>query len=219
MEGDGENAHWFLEELEHFAATLAGAWCMQQAVPAIYRSQSLPMERLTTAAEWDPVALHEQLKHVERAVWQIPPAPNQMLGLDYCTSWSGPLDCYLDLLMQQQIVAVLTTNQPRYHAADLERVLQETAWSRDAAWQSERRARRYWLLKALEERVGDEVDGTVVERMGAACLVLLDAYPLKVFVPPQREAWATPGDRIRLSVAQVSARRDLIRVERPLRVH
>ncbi len=74
------------------------------------------------------------------------------------------------------------------------------------------------LLKALEERVGDEVEGTVVERMGAACLVLLDTYPLKVFVPPQREAWATPGDQIRLSVAQVSARRDLVRVERPLRV-
>ena len=79
----------------------------------------------------------------------------------------------------------------------------------------ERASRRYWLLKYLEEKAGEEVEGVVLERAGTGLLLELDECGFKAFLPGGREVWAAPGDRIRVRLAQVSARRDLIHIERP----
>ncbi|NKB71225.1 MAG: RNB domain-containing ribonuclease [Candidatus Latescibacteria bacterium] len=213
---DGEaGAGWFLAELHHLAASLAGTWCQQRGLAALYQTQALPVAPVTTG-QWNPVRLHEQIKGLPRSVWQVEPGPNARLGLDYCTPWSRPLDSYMDLLMQQQIVAALGSVGTVRSVADLQRALEETTWSREQAWHIGRRARRYWLLKGLERQVGKEVAGVVVERLGAGCLVALEDYPLKVFAPPRRERWANVGDRVRLRLVQAVARRDIVRVEGPL---
>ena len=199
------------EELKLLAQELAGAFCAQNDIPSIYRVEPVSPGRSEEGEEYDAARVHARKKQMSRGRLQTDPPTHGPLRV--CIG--QPLDGYEDLLMQRQLLGFIADGTLPYTREDLAQDLKATTWAREAAAKVRGSARHYWQLKYIQKKVGEEVEGVVLERAGLGILVELDSCLLKVFVPGGRETWAAPGDRIRARVGLVSARRDLIRLEHP----
>ena len=198
-------------ELVLLAQDLAARFCRQKGLAAIYRVGSVASERLIDSDRFEPATVHAQRKLMSRPSLQasLPAAERARLAV------GRPLDRIEDLLVHQQLSRFLTTGEPAYSAAELQRSLDDTRWARDAAAAATRWSRRYWILKWLERWVGNSLDAVVLERAGPGLLVELTGCRLKVFIRGGRESWASPGDAIRADLARVSARRDEVELVHP----
>ena len=70
----------------------------------------------------------------------------------------------------------------------------------------EREARRYWLMKALQECEGRVVDGEIVAVTGSRGIVNLDETGLDLPLPGAGHL--APGMRVKVRVIEVSPRQD-----------
>ena len=198
-------------ELAILANTLAGEFCATHGIPAIYRVES-PVGTVLVGEQHDPVACHRQKRLMPKATLQVAPSPHHGLGAAQYAPISRPCHRYTDLLMHQQLVHFLAHGTPRYSSDDLEEALLRTAHARGVAAQTEAGARRYWLLKHLEGRFGQDVDAVVLERSPGGHLVQLADCLLKVFEPVRGREHFPPGRPVQVRLSHVSARRDVIRV-------
>jgi exoribonuclease R len=114
--------------------------------------------------------------------------------------------------MHRQLAEYLHSGRLLLSQEEVARALEETAWMRETAGRIEREGRRYWTLKYLEGKQGEEMEAVVLERRGGGYLVELCDCRLKGSIHGSNELWAVPGDRMRVRVGQVSARRDLVRL-------
>ncbi|MFH1566380.1 MAG: hypothetical protein ABIL09_00150 [Gemmatimonadota bacterium] len=203
-----------LEEYLLLAAAACGALCQRQGIPALYRVQAAPSGG-TGGRALDPVAAHEVARRLPRTAVQVRAEPNPGFGLPACATVERPLEAYTDLVVQRQLIAWLVDGRPSCHEAGLQRVVEDTAAAREAALAVGRAARRYWLLKLLEGREGEEVEALVLERVGAGYVVELEESGYRDYVTASGELWARPGDRLRVFVERASARRDEMRLARP----
>ncbi|UXY15083.1 RNB domain-containing ribonuclease [Chitiniphilus purpureus] len=137
-------------------------------VAAVYRSQGGGRVRLTTQ-----------------------PGPHLSLGVD-CYAWSSsPLRRAIDFINQQQLLALLRNEKPRFGRNDAELYAAigafDTAYAAYAEFQD--RMERYWCLRYLEQENRNEMSCTVIKEN----LVRVDGTPLVIRVPglPELPAGAT----------------------------
>jgi len=210
VEGD-DPVRQTCEELTILANATVAEFCIGQGIPAIYRVASAPTEKLDRM-ENERVWVHEQIRLLARATLQVEPGRHGALGVEGYVPVSQPLHRYPDLLMHRQLAEYLHSGRSLLTQEEVERALEETAWMREAVGRIEREGRRYWTRKYLEGKQGEEVEAVVLERRGNGYLVELCDCRLKGSIHGGNELWAVPGDRMRVKVGQVSARRDLVRL-------
>ena len=213
MVGGETPARLTCEEMSILANAAVSAFCRERGIPAIYRVDGGPAKIIERGDEGERVWVHEQVKLMSRATSQTVPARHYGLGVDGYVQVSQPLHRYTDLVMHRQLVHFAECGRPAYDEKEMGRSLIDTAWARQAVGRTAAEGRRYWLLKYLEGKIGEEVDAVVLERRGAGYLVELSECRLKRMISGGRELWAVPGDRMRVKVVRASARRDLLRLE------
>ncbi|MDP6115273.1 MAG: RNB domain-containing ribonuclease, partial [Planctomycetota bacterium] len=206
------------EELRILANSFIGEFCERHAVPAFYRVEPSIPENLLAEDDYDPIAVRNQKRIMPRARLQADPEPHHGLGVEHYVPIDSALHRYTDLLMHQQLVNLLVTDEPRYSPDDLRQAFLQTAWCRETRRDIETKSRRYWLLKYLEGFTGQDLEGVVLERLRHGCLVQLSNCLLWSFAPASPDERLSPGDRIRVAVNGVSARRNTIQLANPQRV-
>lgn len=197
-----------VEELPVLAESLVGQWCAGQGLPALYLVEPLPAAGSDPGGEWTPARHYAVQRGLSRERLQVNPEADPRRGTSPCVPMSRPLARYTDLLMQQQLVHWAVQGSARYSAVELERLLEENAWAQEVGERVTRGARRYWGLKYLEDRVGQEVEAMILERPAAGYVIEVEGCQVRTFLPGTRERRGAPGDRLRVEVVQASARRD-----------
>lgn len=210
-EADGA-AQLIDEELTILANTLAGAFCETMGIPGIHRAQGSRAEVVATSTEWDPVACYRLKRRLPKAGLQLEPAHHHALGARAYVPVTEPCRRYTDLLMHQQILASLDITPDDVRARDeLAQLMLHTALGRSVSRDLERNARRYWLLRYLEPRVGENVAGVILDVFASDYLVELTDTRLRVTAPISPSRPLCPGARVTVRLAKVSARGDCIR--------
>jgi len=205
------------EEFSLLASHAFALVCRQRGVAAVYRVQPAPRAAVPGGRVLDPVGAHLQARALPRTTFEVgggkapPPGSWTGVGLDLSVPGARPADSYLDLVMQRQLLAGLD-RAAGMGKEQLRRTVEDTAAAREAAAQIGRAARRYWLLKVLEERGDGPLPALVLERAGLGYVVEVEGLGLRDYVPVRGELAAQPGDRIEVEVEQVSARRDQLRL-------
>lgn len=207
-------------ELRLLAAEALGHHCHDQGVEAIYMARELGViddvkADLVTDIEADAEAVraYRMEGRVLNMTLGSKPAPHPGLGLSLCAAGVEPMRRYVDLVMQRQLLAMLQAGT--LPPATLERAVLETHAAREAAQRVEASSQRYWSLKWLEQPGHEEgISCVVVEPRGPGYLVLLEGGPAGAFAPANRgqRVEAAPGQRLRLRIEQVSARRNVLRL-------
>ena len=201
--------HVIARELVLLANTLAGRYCRDAALPALYRAEEAPSAVLGDPEHFDPVAAYRQKRLMPRATLQTTPAPHAGVGAAAYVPITGACRRYTDLLMHRQLLGCLADGQAPLTPEALEHALLRTATARLAQQEITANAQRYWLLRDLEGRVGEALPAVVLERFTAGALVELTATRLHVYCPA---AALPPGAPLTVRVEHVSAPADVVRV-------
>jgi exoribonuclease-2 len=150
-----------------------------------------------------------QRRLLNRFVLGHAPDKHSGLGLNAYVTATSPIRKYFDLATQRQVRAALGLEEP-YSAEEIDLIIQtlEQPMSHVARLQAGRQ--RYWLLKYLEQRVGQKAEAIVLMRRRNSYQVLLTDYMLECDLSVTGTLDLKPEDLLQVTLQKVDARRDMM---------
>ncbi len=197
------------------AANFAAAQFLRERnIPALYRFQKEPLERiLGEGEEEDLVKAFQQLRYLVRGELGLSPEFHHGLGLPAYTTVTSPIRRLMDLIVQHQLTAHLAGEPLPFDEGKLREFLLRIEEVQAAASQVRSRTHRYWLLKYLKLHFQNRtVPALVLEAGERRARVLLPDFmlPVEMSLPPGRRF--KTGEEIRVKILRVNPRLDVIRV-------
>ncbi|HSL60490.1 MAG TPA: ribonuclease catalytic domain-containing protein [Desulfotignum sp.] len=206
---DRENpSRMLVSELMIFANSLMAKFLADHKVPAVFRSQPPPSQRLFKGIETALLPNLMQRKHLSRAVISTDPQIHSGLGVAAYATATSPIRRYHDLLTQRQIKSILGLT-PAYSKNDLENILQSVSVPMANAGRVQGARKRYWLIKLLETMRGSGVEALVLESHRDHYMIVLKEFMLEARLPASGLR-LKQGDVIQVTVQHADARRNLL---------
>lgn len=203
-------ARRLVAEFMVLACSMAGRFARDHRIPAVYRRQNPPDDKavLDGLVPGSRASTFRLLRALRRAELTTQPDFHWGLGVAGYTQVTSPLRRFQDFVVHAQIKGFLRDGRPPLDTDELLRVFGDLEAKADALTQTEREAKRYWLLKVLKRSEGAEVGGEVVGTQGSRALVDLDDTGLVLPVPGLGHV--APGTPVRVRVREVDPRRDRV---------
>lgn len=187
---------------------------MEAGLPALYRGQPAPRERLFEGIVPEDLWLnYRQRMQLSRAETKMEPMFHHGLGIEAYATISSPLRRYTDLVNQRQLSAFLRGIAPYYTNKELESLLGGIERPVSQAPILEQNRRRYWLLRLLEQRRGLETDALVVGVHGQRIPIVLPEFMLDTTLPTNTPPHLHPGQWLRVRIVRARALEDILRVD------
>jgi exoribonuclease II len=205
-------AQILVSEMMILANSLFARFFKDRFVPAIFRSQPEPSEKIRLGEEYDPVESYMCKRSLVRGDVGPKPLPHSTLGLDCYTTATSPLRRYPDIIVQRQLKSMLETGKPLLDGSQLVNIMTLTSFPLERAVQMERERQRYFLLKYLLSRMNDEFDAVVLYRFPKFFLVQIMEFCVNAVLTPPDGVSLGPYDRIRIKPAKVNPREDKLSV-------
>ncbi|MEJ5357951.1 MAG: ribonuclease R family protein [Desulfobacterales bacterium] len=202
-------ARMLVAEIMILANWLAARCLAENGLPAVFRAQPEPRERLYAGEGGSLFQQWMQRRLLNRFVLSPAPGKHSGLGLSAYVTATSPIRKYYDLVTQRQIRAVLGLEAP-YGAAEIEALLEDLALPMSRVAQLQAARHRYWLLRFLERRVGEKEEAIVLQRRRNGYQILLTEYMLECDLPDTGGPELLPEDLIQVTLQAVNARKDHI---------
>jgi len=204
---DRENpSRMLVSEIMILANTLMAQFLVENNMPAVFRSQAEPSQRLFKGVETSLILNFMQRKHLSRAVIGTKPQSHSGLGVKAYVTATSPIRRYHDLLTQRQIKSVLGYGKA-YSRDELDNILQAVSVSIANASRVQALRKRYWITRYLESMRGCTFEAIVLDSFRDHYNVLIKEFMLEAKLPgggikPHN------GDVIQVTVQHVDARRE-----------
>lgn len=202
-----------VSEMMILANSEAARYVADRMAPGLFRSQGPPKQRLINGLEAGLFLNARQRKQLSRGELLTYAKDHNGLGLSQYTTVTSPIRRLLDLVMQHQIHSLIRRQElcfPEEMCKDFITVITNTLARANGVKQLRH---RYWLLKYLEDRLGQYVDALVIEsgpkRMG---LILTDIL-LDVDLPVPQGRRPAPDSQVKVRVAKVDALENTLQME------
>ncbi|MFH2091441.1 MAG: RNB domain-containing ribonuclease [Pseudomonadota bacterium] len=204
---DRENpSRMLISELMIVANSLMAEFLGQHNMPAVFRSQAQPKERLFSGIETSLTLNFLQRKHLSRAVIGTTPEMHSGLGVKAYVTATSPIRRYHDLLTQRQIKAIFGYNKA-YSKDELDQILQVIAIPLANAGRIQGLRKRYWIIKYLESRKNETYEVLILDNHRDFYTVLIKEFMLEAKLPSSGIKLKY-GDVIRVTIQHADARRD-----------
>jgi exoribonuclease II len=204
-------ARLLVSELMILANELAARRLSECSMPAIFRSQPEPRERLYKRDQGTLFQNWMQRKAISRFVLGSQPERHAGLGVPAYVTGTSPIRKYTDLITQRQLRAILGL-EPAYERKEIEALIAALEEPIGLVARTQHRRHRYWLLKCLEGHVGRKEQGIYLGRQRRGQIVLLPAYMLECPLTGADNINLKPEDQFQVTMQHVSARNDVISV-------
>jgi len=192
-------------------------WIMAQFLtknnlPAIFRSQPAPRERLFKKDEKGSLFQNwMQRKHLSRVVLSHEPEHHSGLGLNAYVTATSPIRRYFDLATQRQIRVALDMEKP-YTNKEIRNIMHVIEQPMRSVSIVQNNRQRYWLLKYLETKVGQIEEAIVLGKMRNDYSILLKQYMIECSLPISIGIKLKPEDLIHVQILHVNARKNALSV-------
>ncbi len=180
-------------------------------VPAIFRSQPLPKNRLIKNGEGSLFQNWMQRKHLSRFVLNSKSEPHSGLGLNAYVTATSPIRKYFDLLTQRQIRSTLGLENPS-SKEDVEQTIRILENPMKAVSRIQYLRKRYWLFRHMEGRIGEKTRAIILSKRKNVYMGLLPDYMIECEIPVPDGMSLKPEDVVELTIQHVNARKDLFSV-------
>ena len=197
-----------VSEMMILANTLFASFLKEKNVPAIFRSQPPPVERIVLGDEYDPVLSYRARRAMSRGDLSSTPAPHATLGVNAYTTATSPLRRSVDLILQRQIKAVLQGEPPPLDRRGIQAALTEISFRLERATLMERERQRYFLLEYLKRRKQEEFEAVVLHQFPKFYLVHISELGLNAALISPAGMSLHPYDRVIIKVEKVDPRED-----------
>jgi len=204
---DRENpSRMLVSEMMIFANSLMADFLTNNDVPAVFRSQAAPKQRLFKGIETSLSLNFMQRKQLSRAVIGTKPEIHSGLGVKAYATATSPIRRYHDLLTQRQIKAVFGYAKA-YSKDELETIIQSISISIANAGRVQATRKRYWIIKYLESKKGSVYEAMVLDSYRDHYNVLIKEFMFEAKMPPSGIKFKH-GDIIQVTIQHADARRD-----------
>lgn len=204
---DRENpSRMLVSEMMIAANALMAEFLSNNNMPAVFRSQAAPKERLFSGIETSLTMNFMQRKHLSRAIIGTKPEMHAGLGLKSYVTATSPIRRYHDLLTQRQIKAIFGYHKP-YTRNELEEILQLISQPLANTGRIQASRKRYWIIKYLEAMRGNTYEALVLDCYRDHYNVLLKEFMLETKLPSSGIKLKY-GDVIQVTIQHADARRD-----------
>ncbi len=204
-------ARVLVAEFMIMANYLAASFMYEKGIPALYRAQLPPRERIMNGTSQDLFVLYLQRKLLNRSVLDTKPGFHHILGLDKYTSITSPLRRYLDMTMQRQLIHYLQRGEPLYAETELSFLIPhfEEIIHRTGVVCSRRI--KYWILTYLKQHVKEHIDAYVLEETTRGYRLLLPDYLIETELAGAKGKFQQ-GDKIRVRLDVVNPTKEILKV-------
>ncbi len=203
---DRENpSRMLVSEMMIFANSLMAEFLANNGMPAVFRSQAPPKQRLFKGIETSLTLNFMQRKQLSRAIVGTEPEIHSGLGVKAYATATSPIRRYHDLLTQRQIKAIFGYDKA-YSKAELENILQTISVTIANAGRIQGARKRYWIIKYLESKKGSAYEALVLDCYRDHYNVLVKEFMLETKLPPSGIKLAH-GDIIQVTIQHADARR------------
>jgi len=204
---DRENpSRMLVSEMMILANSLMADFLSINGMPAVFRSQAQPKQRIFKGIETALMPNFMQRKQLSRAIINTHAEPHAGLGVKAYVTATSPIRRYHDLLTQRQIKAVLGLGKP-YSSQELDDILQSISIPVANTGRIQGARKRYWLTKYLEGMRGASFEGLVLDCHRDHYNVLLKEFMLEARLPSSGFKLKY-GDIIQVTVQHADARRN-----------
>jgi exoribonuclease-2 len=200
-----------VSEIMILANWLMAKFLAENGLPAIFRSQPDPRERLYKGNEGTLFQNWMQRRYLSRFVLDHKSGKHSGLGLDAYVTATSPIRKYFDLITQRQIRALLDFEQP-YTSDEIDQLIQMLQTPMGNVGRIQQGRHRYWLLKFLEQHIGRKEEAIVLNKRRSHYQILLTEYMIECDLPLSSGLELKPEDLIQVTIQNVSARKDLLQV-------
>ena len=196
-------------ELMILANWLSARYLAETDIPAIFRTQPPPRERLYKGDEGTLYQNWMQRRFLSRFVLSHRADKHSGLGLDAYVTVTSPIRKYFDLVTQRQIRAALGLEHP-YTAQEIGQLIQSLEVPMSNVSRIQYGRHRYWLLKYLEQRIGEKEEAIVLKKQRNHYQILLSNYMIECDLPISGGYVLKPEDLIQITIQNVRAREEQI---------
>ena len=198
-------------EIMIMANWLMARFLSEKGMPAVYRCQAEPQERLFRGNDGSLFENYMQRRLLSRFILNYRPEFHSGLGLNEYVTATSPIRKYFDLSTQRQIRALLGMESPSSYE-EIENIIQTAHQPIRNATLLQRSRNRHWLLKYLETKIGGKTEALVLYRRKNDYQVLLPEYMLQCSLPSSLGITLKPEDIIRVTIQHSDARKNLLSV-------
>ena len=200
-----------VSELMILANELAARLLAERHLPAIYRSQAEPRERLFDADGGTLFQNWMQRKQINRFLLNSIPERHAGLGLPSYVTATSPIRKFSDLVNQRQLRSATGLENP-YTQEQIDYLIASTEEIMGNVARVQSRRQRYWLFKFLQLRTGQKEEALVLFKRREGYIILLQNYMLECTLSGANGITLRPEDLIQVTLQHVSARNDVVTV-------
>ncbi len=221
IDGDGEvvvnrinresDSRMLVSELMIMGNWLMARFLTEHEVPAVFRSQPEPKERILKGIEGSVFQNIAQRRLLSRFILSRESDRHSGLGLDAYVTSTSPIRKYFDLITQRQIRSILGMEEP-YAPEEIDHLIQMLEQPMSNVGRVQFQRNRYWLLKYLKRRIGEKTPGLVLYRKRNSHHVLLTEFMIECDLPISSGVDLKPEDSIEVTIQRVDPRKDVLNV-------
>jgi exoribonuclease-2 len=182
------------------ANRLLAEFCKTNNIPTIFRYQDpVDLQDIPTDNEvlWRSLAL----RRMKPGGFSLDPKPHGTLGLPVYLRSTSPLRRFPDLVIQRQVIGFLTERRIPYDRETLSQLIYPANTRLREIASAEVERTRYWVLRYLESKSGEQFAGVVLDARRHYSLVELSRFPFRVRI--YMNGQAEIGDTVSLKLQSV----------------
>lgn len=193
------------------ANRLAALYVREKGIPAIFRGQLEPRERIAPIDRFDPLQAYRLRRILNRVEVSVQPLRHSGLGVEAYVTLTSPIRRFYDLLLESQIVRAIR-GEPILQKAELEEMINQVGPTLSRVNWVEEQTERYWIIRYLEKRIGTVTRAVVLDRWPNRYWIHINDFLLEMEMPaiPGREF--IPGDQILVRVEKAHARSGTLKI-------
>ncbi len=200
-----------VSEIMIMANWLMAKFLAANNVPAIYRSQTAPRERLYKGNEGTLFQNWMQRRLLNRFALSFESEPHSGLGLNAYVTATSPIRKYFDLVTQQQIRSVFGLETPAT-PEEIDSIIQLLEQPMRYVAKIQYNRHRYWLFKYLEKKIGQKEEAVVLYKKRNSYQILVPEYMIECDLPLYRGIDLKPEDLVQITIQHVNARKNIVSV-------
>ncbi len=200
-----------VSEIMIMANWLMAEFLLKHDMPAIFRSQAEPRERLYKGEEGTLFQNWMQRKFLSRFILSPEAENHSGLGLNAYVTATSPIRKCFDLITQRQLRGIFGLEEP-YTKEEIESLIQRLEQPMSYVSKLQFSRHRYWLLKYLERKIREKQEAIVLSRRKDDYQVLLTEYMIECDLPISTGINLKPQDLIHVTIQHVNARKNVISV-------
>ncbi len=200
-----------VSEIMIMANWIMGTFLVENRLPAVFRAQLEPKQRLYKGMDGSLFQNWMQRKRLSRFMLNSKAQPHSGLGLDVYVTATSPIRKYYDLLTQRQLRAALGCEEP-LAAEEVDIIMQKLQEPMRTVSKIQFNRQRYWILKHLEGRRGEREEAIVMDHRKNNCTVLLPNYMIECPLPFSSGMTVNQEEMIRVTLQHIDARKNVFAV-------